>query len=53
MKRFVLYFNMKSSDDLAEGEEKVETNLTFLARDRNVAINGTGVRHNSIKLGGM
>ena len=53
VKRFVLHFNMKSYDDLTEGEKKIEIYLTFLARNRNVAINGTGVRHNSIKLGGM
>ena len=34
---FVLHFNMKSRDDLSEGEKKIETYLTFLARDRNVA----------------
>ena len=28
---------MKSRDDLSEGEKKIETYLTFLARDRNVA----------------
>jgi len=28
---------MKSRDDLTEGEKKIETYLTFLARDRNVA----------------
>jgi len=53
MKRFVLYFNMKSRDDLAEGEEKVETNLTFLARDKNVAINGTGEGCHSLNLIGI
>jgi hypothetical protein len=37
VKRFVLHFNMKSRDDLSEGEKKIETYLTFLARDRNVA----------------
>jgi len=37
VKRFVLHFNMKSRDDLTEGEKKIETYLTFLARDRNVA----------------
>jgi integron integrase len=37
VKRFVLHFNMKSRDDLAEGEKKIETYLTFLARDRDVA----------------
>jgi hypothetical protein len=36
VKRFVLHFNMKSRDDLTEGEKKIETYLTFLARDRNV-----------------
>ncbi len=30
-------FNMKSLNDLTEGEKKIETYLTFLARDRNVA----------------
>jgi len=37
VKRFVLHFNMKSRDDLSEGEKKIETYLTFLACDRNVA----------------
>ena len=37
VKRFILHFNMKSRDDLSEGEKKIETYLTFLARDRNVA----------------
>ena len=37
VKRFALHFNMKSRDDLSEGEKKIETYLTFLARDRNVA----------------
>ena len=37
VKRFVLHFNMKSRDDLSEGEKKIEKYLTFLARDRNVA----------------
>jgi len=37
VKRFVLHFNMKSRDDLSEGEKKIEAYLTFLARDRNVA----------------
>jgi len=36
VKRFVLHFNMKSRDDLSEGEKKIETYLTFLARDRPV-----------------
>ncbi len=36
VKRFVLHFNMKSRDDLSEGEKKIETYLTFLARDRNM-----------------
>ena len=36
VKRFVLHFNMKSRDDLSEGKKKIETFLTFLARDRNV-----------------
>lgn len=35
--RFVLHFNMKPRDDLSEGEKKLETYMTFLARDRNVA----------------
>lgn len=37
VKRFILHFNIKSRDDLSEGEKKIETYLTFLARDRNVA----------------
>ena len=37
VKRFILHFNMKSRDDLSGGEKKIETYLTFLARDRNVA----------------
>jgi hypothetical protein len=37
VKRFVLHFNMKSRDDLSGREKKIETYLTFLARDRNVA----------------
>jgi len=37
VKRFVLHFNMKSRNDLTEGEKKIEMYLTFLARDRNVA----------------
>ena len=36
MKRFVIHFNMKSRNDLTEGEKKIETYLTFLVRDRNV-----------------
>ena len=32
VKRFVLHFNMKSRDDLSEGEKKIETYLTFLTR---------------------
>jgi len=36
VKRFVLHFDMKSRDDLSKGEKKIETYLTFLARDRNV-----------------
>ena len=37
VKRFVLHFNMKSRNDLTEGEEKIETYLMFLTRDKNVA----------------
>jgi len=37
VKRFILHFNMKSRDDLSEGEKKIEMYLTFLARDKNVA----------------
>jgi transposase-like protein len=37
VKRFALHFNMKSRDNLTEGEKKIETYLTFLARDREVA----------------
>ena len=37
VKRFVLHFNMKSRNDLTEGEKKIETYLTFLTRDRNLA----------------
>ncbi len=33
VKRFVLHFNMNSRDDLGEGEKKIETYLTFLARE--------------------
>jgi len=29
VKRFILHFNMKSRDDLREGEKKIETYLTF------------------------
>ena len=29
VKRFILHFNMKSCDDLREGEKKIETYLTF------------------------
>jgi N-acetyl-anhydromuramyl-L-alanine amidase AmpD len=36
VKRFILHFNMKSRNDLTEGEKKIETYLTLLARDRNV-----------------
>ena len=53
MKRFVLSFNMKSRDDLAEGVEKIETNLTFLDRDKNVAINGTDEGCHSLNLIGI
>ncbi|MDD5724016.1 MAG: phage integrase N-terminal SAM-like domain-containing protein [Syntrophales bacterium] len=35
-KRFILHFNMKSRDDLSDGEKKIEKYLTFLARDKNV-----------------
>ena len=37
VKRFVIHFNMKSRNDMTEGEKKIERYLTFLARDRNVA----------------
>lgn len=37
VKRFALHFKMKSRDDLSEGEKKIETYLTLLTRDRNVA----------------
>ena len=37
VKRFILHFNMKSRDDLSDGEKKIEKYLTFLARDKNVA----------------
>ena len=37
IKRFVLHLNMKSRDDLCDGEKKIETFLTFLARDKKVA----------------
>ncbi len=37
VKRFILHFNMNSRGDLSEGEKKIETYLTFLVRDRNVA----------------
>jgi integron integrase len=37
IKRFILHFNMKSRNDLSDGEKKIETYLTFLARERNVA----------------
>ena len=53
VKRFVLHFNMKSHDDLTEGEKKIEIYLTFLARDRNVAINGTGEGCHSLNLIGI
>ena len=53
VKRFVIHFNMKSRNDLTEGEKKINRYLTFLARDRNVAINRTGACCHSIKLGGM
>jgi len=33
----VLHFNMKSHDDLCDGEKKIETFLTFLAREKKVA----------------
>ncbi|MBL7136868.1 MAG: phage integrase N-terminal SAM-like domain-containing protein [Candidatus Marinimicrobia bacterium] len=36
IKRFVLHFNMKSRDDLCNGEKKIETFLTFLAREKKV-----------------
>ena len=38
VKRFILHFNMKSHDDLSEGEKKIETYLTFLARDRSFCV---------------
>lgn len=37
VKLFSLHFNMRSRDDLIEGEKKIETYLTFLACDRNIA----------------
>ncbi|MBL7135799.1 MAG: phage integrase N-terminal SAM-like domain-containing protein [Candidatus Marinimicrobia bacterium] len=37
IKRFVLHFNMKSRDDLCDGDKKIETFLTFLAREKKVA----------------
>ena len=38
IKRFVLHFNMKSRNDLCDGEKKIETFLTFLAREKKVAL---------------
>ena len=37
VKKYILHFNMKSRDDLRDGEKKIERYLTFLARDKNVA----------------
>lgn len=37
VKRYALHFNMKSRNDLRNGEKKIEDYLTFLARDRQVA----------------
>ena len=37
IKRFVIHFNMKSRDDLCDGEKKIETFLTFLTRKKKVA----------------
>ena len=37
VKRYVRFHNMQSRDDLHHGEEKIETFLIYLARDRQVA----------------
>lgn len=37
IRRFVFYHHMKSRDDLADGEQKIEAFLTHLAVDENVA----------------
>ena len=36
VKRYVIYFNMKSRNDLCNGESKIESFLTFLSREKNV-----------------
>ncbi|MDY6862792.1 MAG: hypothetical protein SV062_07360 [Thermodesulfobacteriota bacterium] len=38
MKHIALHFKMNSHDDLSEGEKKIETHLTFLTCDRNMAL---------------
>ena len=37
VKRYVNHFNMKSRDDLCNGENKIESFLTYLSREKNVA----------------
>ena len=37
IKRYVLFHNMKSSEDLADGEHKIELFLTDLAVNKNVS----------------
>ena len=51
VKRFILHFNMKSRDDLSEGEKKIEKYLTFMARDKNVAPSTQNQALNALVLG--
>ncbi|MGD9200324.1 MAG: integron integrase [Chitinispirillia bacterium] len=37
VKRYALHFNMKSRNDLCNGEKKIEAFLTYLSREKNVA----------------
>jgi hypothetical protein len=38
VKRFVLHLNMKSCNDLTEGEKKIKAFLTHLAVDKKVSL---------------
>ena len=38
VKRFILHFNMKSRDDLSEGEKKIETYLIGRTKDGKVEV---------------
>jgi hypothetical protein len=50
VKRFILHFNMKSRDDLSEGEKKIETYLTFIGSDSSAPRSGARSAHLNAKL---